>query len=105
MGLALLQLFHVGSPKALIFFAGPSSSVHLESFLTWSNALLKYAVLLSGEKTSTYIRYVTPAYFTISNCLRAQLCISRATYSQNSSHGDQGKIKGLLRRPSCLLPS
>jgi len=62
IGLALLHLFQVGSPYAVIFLLFPSNSVHRESFLTWSNALLKWLVLLSSEKTSVYMKYATPPY-------------------------------------------
>ncbi len=55
IGLALLHLLNVGSPKAVIFLLSPSKSVQRESFLTWSNDLLKWAVLLSSEKTSVYM--------------------------------------------------
>jgi hypothetical protein len=64
IGLALPhpRLRRVSSPYANIFLLGPSNSIHLESLLTWSTALLKCHVLLSEEKTSVYIRYATPPY-------------------------------------------
>ena len=54
MGRARRHLFQVSSPCADIFFESPRSSMHRGSFLILSTARLKWATLLSSEKTSVY---------------------------------------------------
>lgn len=52
MGRALRHLLYVSSPCALIFLGFPKRRWHSGSFLIRSTERLKFAILLSGAKTS-----------------------------------------------------